>query len=194
MRFTLILLFSITLNFSFGQVIENIPLSIGEDAPNFKGKNQNGEKISSKKLIQEGSVVIVFYRGEWCGYCKRHLSNLQDSLNLIHEEGASVVVVTPEQPKYIQKTIKKTKATYSIISDVDYSIMEAYNVKYDIIDTTTTKYKGYVENVTSKQNNNGENVLPIPATYIIGQDGKIKWYHFDPKYSNRSTVKDILSL
>ncbi|TVQ90758.1 MAG: AhpC/TSA family protein, partial [Bacteroidetes bacterium] len=34
--------------------------------------------------------------------------------------------------------------------------------------------------------------LPIPATYIIGQDGKIAWRQFDPDYKKRSSVKDIL--
>ncbi len=34
--------------------------------------------------------------------------------------------------------------------------------------------------------------LPIPATYLIGTDGKIAWRQFDPDYKNRSSVADIL--
>lgn len=34
--------------------------------------------------------------------------------------------------------------------------------------------------------------LPIPATFIIGQDGKIVWRHFDPDYKQRSSVLDIV--
>jgi len=34
--------------------------------------------------------------------------------------------------------------------------------------------------------------LPIPATFIIGQDGKIIWRHFDPDYKKRSDVTDIV--
>jgi peroxiredoxin len=34
--------------------------------------------------------------------------------------------------------------------------------------------------------------LPIPATFIIGKDGKIIWRHFDPDYKKRSTVDDIV--
>lgn len=174
------------------QKIDNQPLNIGSTAPKIVGKNQDNETISSSDYINEKAIVLIFYRGEWCGYCKRHLSNLQDSLNLISEKGAEVIVVTPEQPKYVKKMIKKTGASYNILSDKDLKIMEDYNVKYAINDSTVPKYTNYVENVTEKQNNNGEAVLPIPATYIIGKDGKIKWYHFDPKYSKRSTVKEIL--
>ena len=34
--------------------------------------------------------------------------------------------------------------------------------------------------------------LPIPATFVIGRDGKIAWRHFDPDYRKRSVVKDIV--
>nr|NQU92093.1 AhpC/TSA family protein [Bacteroidota bacterium] len=34
--------------------------------------------------------------------------------------------------------------------------------------------------------------LPIPATYIIDQNGKIIWRQFDPDYKERSTVNGIL--
>lgn len=34
--------------------------------------------------------------------------------------------------------------------------------------------------------------LPIPATYIINQEGIIIWRQFDPNYKNRSTVQGIL--
>jgi peroxiredoxin len=34
--------------------------------------------------------------------------------------------------------------------------------------------------------------LPIPATFVIGSDGKILWRHFDPDYRKRSIVKDIV--
>lgn len=190
------ILFFTTILFSTllsAQTFTNKPLEVGSDAPLIKGKNQNKETINSNKIIKDGPIVLVFYRGEWCGYCKRHLSHLQDSLDLISEKGASVIVVTPEQPKYVLKTVKKTHAKYSIISDKDFSIMKAYNVHYEVNDSTVPKWKSYVDNVTAKQNNNGEAVLPIPATYIIDSNGKIKWYHFDPEYDKRSTVKDILS-
>lgn len=193
MRYLILLSFTLFFNVSYSQIINNKPLEIGSEAPVFSGKNQSGKKVFSQELLKEGDIVVVFYRGEWCGYCKRHLSNLQDSLALISEKGAHVVVVTPEQPKYVKKTIKKTKATYSIISDKDFTIMNAFNVKYEVNDSTTTKFKGYVDNVTKKQNNSGESVLPIPATYIIGRDGTIKWFHFDPNYTKRSSVKDILT-
>jgi peroxiredoxin len=35
-------------------------------------------------------------------------------------------------------------------------------------------------------------VMPIPATFVIGQDGLVKARFIDPDYRNRMTVADLL--
>ena len=39
---------------------------------------------------------------------------------------------------------------------------------------------------------NTDGVLPVPATFIIGTDGRIKALHFDPNYRERMPIKEIL--
>jgi len=43
-------------------------------------------------------------------------------------------------------------------------------------------------------NVDNNNVLPVPATYLIDKDGKIKYGHYDPDYKNRSDLNEILKL
>src|SRR5687767_3980125 len=78
-------------------------LFLASKAPDFKGKDQNGNDIRLKDLLKKGKVVLVFYRGEWCPYCNKELSRLQDSLQLITEKGATVIAVSPEKPENISK-------------------------------------------------------------------------------------------
>jgi len=54
------------------------------------------------------------------------------------------------------------------------------------------KYRENVTRLTKKSNGNVEGILPIPATFIVGKNGTIKWKHVDVNYTNRSTVKQIL--
>ncbi|MEJ7664446.1 MAG: hypothetical protein WKG07_35480 [Hymenobacter sp.] len=35
------------------------------------------------------------------------------------------------------------------------------------------------------------NVLPVPATYVIGRDGKIKYAFFNPDYRHRVSVRRV---
>jgi peroxiredoxin len=167
-------------------------LKVGDKAPDFTAINQAGEKIMLNKLLEKGDVVLVFYRGQWCPYCNKYISKLNDSLASISAKGATVVTVTPETEENVLKTVKKTNASFSIISDKDLVIMKSYKVSFAVDEKTIEKYKGYGIDFEKANGKNGAN-LPVPATYIIGKNGMIKYSFFNPDYSKRASVNDILA-
>jgi peroxiredoxin len=166
-------------------------LNIGDTAPDFTGKNQNNKDVNLKEMLKSGSVVVLFYRGEWCPYCNRQLQALQDSLSFISAKGAHIIAVSPEKHENIEKTIEKTKATFDVVTDDQSKIMSAYKVKFDLDDKTTEKYKGYGIVLADRNGTNG-NSLPVPAVYIINKEGKITYRYFDENYSKRASVAEIL--
>lgn len=169
-------------------------LPVGTTAPKFTGIDQSGNNINSDKLLSEhNAVVLLFYRGAWCPVCARHLSQLQDSLQLILDKNVAVVVVTPETPQSMEKMINKTGATFSIVHDEGYKIMNDYKVAYTVSKQTVPSYYSFVKGMTNKANGNKDGQLPVPATYIIGKNGKIAYVQYDPDYSNRASVLDILN-
>lgn len=167
-------------------------LKKGEKAPTFNAKDYNGNEVDLHKLLQKGPVVLMFYRGEWCGYCNKEMSDLQDSLHFITEKGASVIAVTPETNFNISKTIEKTKASFSIIHDERHNIMDLYKTSFVLDSATVKKYKNWNIDLENA-NGNKDNILPVPATYIIGKDGIIKFVFFDKDYKKRATVKEIIN-
>ncbi len=168
-------------------------LSIGDIAPDFTGTNQNGEIISLSESLRKGKVVLIFYRGYWCPICNRYLNQYQDSLDLIVSKGAQIIAVTPEQEEGLKITIDKIKPGFDIISDKNNKIQK----KYDVLFKVTENYTLMIENklLVNIPRNNGmdEAFLPVPATFVIGKDGKIEYVQFDPNYKNRATVNSILS-
>lgn len=167
-------------------------LSAGAKAPAFSGIDQNGKKVSLNALLKEHkSVVLFFYRGQWCPYCNKHIKELQDSLQLLKSKDAYVIGVTPETNENISKTIKKTSAGFSIIQDKEDNIMKAYGVNFMMDDATFSKYKGYGIDL-EVNNGNTRHTLPVPATYIINRSGKIKFVHFDPNYKKRASINALL--
>jgi peroxiredoxin len=173
---------------------QNLPkgLSITDKAPDFSAKDQNGKPISLKEELKKGSLVLIFYRGEWCPYCNKQLKCLEDSLAMITKKGANLVAVTPESKENVSKTIAKTKATYSIISDDNLKIMKEYKVDFTVDEKTTAMLKGYGVNLAERNSTNGNN-LPVPAVYIINKEGKITYTYFDADYKKRLSVSEILS-
>ena len=170
---------------------EPYQINVGEQAPNFTGVEQNGNSVELYQILENSPAVVMFYRGAWCKYCNKHLSAMEDSIQFITEKGGVVLAITPEQPESIEKTIKKTDASFKIIHDKDLKIMNAYHVTYEVDDAMMKKYKRRGIDVLGANKINGAN-LPVPATYIVGQDKKILYSFYDPDYTRRATVGQIL--
>ncbi|MDE5421883.1 AhpC/TSA family protein [Ancylomarina sp. DW003] len=188
-RLLFILLATISLN-TYAQKAESI-LKIGEKAPIFIAFDQNGDKFKSSEVLKGKQLIVVFYRGQWCPYCNRHLSELQDHLEDFKKAGAQIIAVSPEKTENINKTVEKTKADFPVLWDKDNSIMESFGVNFILAKDLQEKYKKYGVDL-AKANGNPSQTLPVPATFIIGKNGKIKFLHYDPDYKNRSSAKEIL--
>lgn len=166
-------------------------LFISSKAPDFKAKDQHGTEIRLKDLLKKGKVVLVFYRGQWCPYCNRHLKRLEDSLQLIKDKGATLLAVSPEKPESISITVEKTKASYSILYDEGLKIMKAYDVEYELSENTVTRYRNSNIDIIENNGKNGK-YLPVPAIYIIDKESTVTYRFFEPDYKKRPSVAEIL--
>lgn len=167
-------------------------LRLGDIAPDFTGKDQFGNEHSLSSLTQDSSLVIIFYRGQWCPICNRYLSKFAKDLNIINDLGARVIAITPELSENVQITVDNTGLNIPIISDLDRSIMDAYKVSFKVTEKYNQKIKDKLGTDIAKNNGSEEAWLPIPATYVIGVDKKIKYVHFDPNYKTRASVQNII--
>lgn len=184
--------FSAILLTSFMQNEEQQGLKTGDKAPQFEAKSHSGETIKLSSLLEKGAVVLFFYRGAWCPYCKRQMSELQDSVQLLTTKGTTVLAISPETNESMTKMIEKAKANFTFISDSGYKIMDAYKVSFKLDKGTVKKYKLFGLNI-EKANGNEDDILPVPATYVIGNDGIIKYVFFNTDYKKRASVKEILT-
>lgn len=187
-----IVMFATTIGYAQDNMGKPEGLKVGDKAPDFTIKNSNGsETFNLSKALKKGPVVLVFYRGQWCPFCNKHLSQLNDSLSQIQAKGATVVAISPETDENIAKTVEKTKASFAILHDEQLVVMKSYKVNFGVDANTVERYKKYGIDFNQVNGNNGAN-LPVPATYIIGKNGNIKYVFFNPDYQKRASVKEIL--
>lgn len=99
--------------------------------------------------------------------------------------GASVVAVAPQTAEYQERTVVKNNLSITVISDSSQTIMKQYDVAYDV---NESYQKQIGVNLTQI---NGQAVLPVPATYIIGEDGIIIKRFFNPDFKNRASIAEI---
>jgi len=164
-------------------------LSVGDKVDNFSAEDQEGNGFDLYNALSKGPVVLLFYRGNWCPICNRHLSELEENLDLIYQKGAQVIAISPEKPDQINKTIKKTQASFTLLYDKDYHLSAAFDVAYLPEKSTVRKYNLFLGAKLSRSDENER--LPIPATYIIDTTGRVSWRHFDPDYKIRASAQEI---
>ncbi|WP_372767118.1 peroxiredoxin-like family protein [Lutibacter sp.] len=194
MKVTLVSLF---LFFTMGKAISQINnehLKVGEISPNIVGVDQFKTTIDSDEILKNKKILLVFYRGNWCPHCRKHLLSLQENLEKLTEKGVYVIVVTPEKVEKIQETTKRLKTSFSIVHDVNNKIMNDFKVAFEVNEQNVTNYFQSTINNIRAYNETNNNVLPVPATYIIDKNHKISYVQYDPTYSNRASFTEILTM
>jgi peroxiredoxin len=166
-------------------------LKEGDKAPAFSGYDQTGKSTESAKLLQNGPMVLFFYRGNWCPYCNKTLKNYSDSLKIITDQGFSVVAITPESIENVETTVKMNNISYTVIYDCQEKIMSDFGVMFRVTDEYKDKLKAKNIDLV-KFNGRPEAHLPVPATYIINREGIIVAAWFDPDYRHRAPVTWML--
>lgn len=167
-------------------------LAVGEIVPMFEGMDQFKQTVNTNSLLDEGDLVMVFFRGHWCGYCNQQLASLQDSLGMIKDKGANVIAITPESFEGSVLAASKSKVKFPIVADLPKVILNGYKVSFAVNQDYQDKLDSYLKIDLEKSNPQVGNTLPIPAVYIVGQDKRVKFAYVDPDYRKRMSVAEIL--
>lgn len=195
-KLTLILLVLLAFSQSMAQTKaenETRGLPIGAEAPLIQLVNQDSLPFSSAEALKTGPLLVVFYRGQWCPYCNKHLSAINDSLELLKAKGVTVVAISPEQPAYLRTMVDKTGGGFTFLYDAGYQTALAFDVLFDPGSEVKNRYNQRAKANMAAAHNDSRELLPIPASFLINQQGEVVWRHFEHDYKKRSSVADILN-
>lgn len=164
--------------------IDDNSLKTGDIAPEFSLPNHKGDVCSLSALLDESVVVLNFYRGGWCPYCNLELNSLQQILPEIEARGATLVAISPEQPDKSLSTREKNELAFDVLYDQGNKVAEAFGLVFNLPESLRSIYETFGIDIPGY---NGDDTysLPIPATYIIGQNGQILYHFVDPDYTKR---------
>jgi peroxiredoxin len=147
--------------------------------------------VSSEALRHEGPVVVSFYRGGWCPYCNLELKALQEVNDEIKALGARLVAISPELPDETLSTAEKNDLEFEVLSDTDNKVADQYGLSFSLAEELRPIYKNWGADVATV-NDDPDWRLPLPATYVIDQDGRIVHSFTDEDYTARLEPDEIL--
>jgi peroxiredoxin Q/BCP len=102
-------------------------LTIGDKAPSFKAKDQDGKEV---KLEDFGGkkVVLYFYPKDMTPGCTNQACNLRDNFDKLKEKGIVVLGVSPDEEKRHIKFIDKYDLPFTLLADPDKEVINAYGI------------------------------------------------------------------
>lgn len=164
----------------------------GDSMPSFTLPDENGRLVSLADLIASGPVAITFHRGHWCPYCRINTRALSEVQEQIDAEGASIVAITPEQEQFGARLKEDAGLNYPVLSDVDNGYALSIGLAIYVGDEVQGVMEASGRDLPRYQGNDAW-VLPIPATFVVGRDGRVSARFIDPDYRHRMAVEDLLA-
>lgn len=168
-------------------------LKEGDQIPAFALPDMRKGEVRSEELLKKGPLIVTFYRGGWCPYCNLQLRDLQKHIGEIKSTGAELVAISPETPDSTSKTIKDNEIDFYVLSDADGKVGEKFGLMFKITEELKKVYQDFGINL-EKANGNGKWELPLSATYIVNQDGKIVYSFVDADYRKRAETLDLIKI
>ena len=169
-------------------------LKEGDLAPDFSLFDvRSGRVVSSAALRQEGPVVLNFFRGGWCKYDQAELQCYNDLVSEFKAKGASVVSVAAEGVEGLKAVVEKENLdNLTVLSDSKFQVAACFGLTFDMKTKLVDAYTKCGIDV-AKTNDMNASVLPLAATYVIGQEGRIVYSFVDCDPAKRAEPADVLA-
>lgn len=167
-------------------------LKVGDRAPDFLLPDAHGRLHSSEQLRGDGPLVVSFYRGGWCPFCKEELRALQAVKVEFDTLKANLVVLSPETRDLPRQLQRQLNLDLTMLADVDHGVAMSYGVLFRVPEETKAYHAGQGYDL-GRRHGSTEWMLPIPATYVIDQGGVVRGAFVEPDFTIRQEPSDILA-
>ena len=108
-------------------------LQIGEAAPLFQLKAQDGSEISLASRQGVGWTVLYFYPKAGTPGCTKQACAFRDAIAAIRSLNTEVYGVSTDQVKDLLAFHQQHKLGFTLLSDPDAKVTEAYGVKMPVL-------------------------------------------------------------
>jgi peroxiredoxin len=166
-------------------------LNVGDIFPDFELGNAHGVSVRLAEQLKNGPQVISFYRGAWCPYCNLEIKALKENLDAFRKRGADLVAISPQLPDKSLSQADELKLEFEVLSDIGNQIAREAGLVFTLPEEIQVIYDAFEIDVAD---HNGDNAfeLPIPATYIVDSDRKIRYAFVNADYTQRLEPATII--
>lgn len=176
---------------------EEKALKVGDIAPNFT-MSLNDQTVTLSDLLKNGSVVINFFRGNWCPFCMAKLAHYQmllsdqNNAGKLDKTAKQYLFISPQKAEYHMMLIEEKNLDLQFISDEHNAIAKRFGLVFQLDSKIQETYKAIGADL-SQFNGDDSFELPMPATYVIDSSGKITSAFVDANYMKRAEFDEEIA-
>ena len=184
----------------FATGIEDRILQPGAQSPEFTLQDAlTGKPVHSADLLALGPLVIKFFRGRWCPYCVTELEAWRNLHTQLRATGALLVAISPQTQRHNDFTLQQHELQFPILSDPNAVVAEQFGIAYSVPEAHREYYKRILVNIPFVNSGNMYKTapesawrLPLPATFVINQDGAIAFSEAHADFRVRPEPADVM--
>ena len=147
--------------------------------------------MSLPRSSNKGPLVVSFNRGPWCDYCGLELHSLARAYPEIVAAGGDVISIVPETARYARALQAARGVPFRVLTDMDLGYALNLGLIFWVGDKIMDMYRGFGIDLAHFQGNGGW-FLPVPATLVVGRDGRVTARFVDPDFRQRMRTEDIV--
>ena len=173
---------------------EEIGLTVGEMAPDFKALTHSGNSFVLSNALASGPAVLIFYRGGWCYYCNLQLQAIEQNIQSFKAMGVNVVAISVDTPNNAKKSVEDKELSFTVVSNPQADVLEKYNVVFHVPEDLAQMYKEKYQIDLKAASGRDDYLIAVPGTYIVDQNRRIVYAQVDKDYKVRPPVTEILDV
>lgn len=169
--------------------ILNTCVGDGQTVPDFELPDSAGEPVRLGETIDDGPVILSFYRGTWCPYCTLEFQALLESMPKFRARGAAAVLAV--SPQVVERHADPGVSDFVDLADAGNRVARQFGLVYPLGDEIRKVYTNFgirLEDLNADES--GE--VPIPATYIVDQEFKVRYAHANADFADRAEPESLL--
>lgn len=108
-------------------------LAVGQPAPQFQLTSQDSSEFSLASRQGKGWTVLYFYPKAGTPGCTKQACAFRDAIQTIRSQNAEVYGISTDEVKSLLDFHQKHKLGFTLLSDPDAKVTEAYGVKMPVL-------------------------------------------------------------
>jgi peroxiredoxin len=147
-------------------------LQVGHALPVFTLQDDQGRSVSSRSLLGY-AAVLIFYRGNWCPFCRAQIQELAEQYRQIEAAGARVVLISSQSQAHTQALARKLGVPFRFWVDTGNNVARQLGIAADAGTPLGLQVLGYEADTV------------LPTVIVINAEGAILFADLTDNYRLR---------